>query len=185
MHTKDSVSAGFIAFSGLAKTMSKQTTSHSSVRIAGQYLYKDDQFDKGGQWEWFADEQGYATITDTSTSNAHLSANIDEDIKIDLNPYGKDHTFTWNFSCSGKVTVEQNYQCKLPTPPVFQGMPHTTIRVRPEAIVVASKNVSLGSYFTTTDKLRVEATKTFPHPALLEIEIIATPLTKEPTKSAL
>lgn len=173
--SKDSVSAGYIAFSGLTKSITAQGSSYSSVLINGDYSYKEGQFEKEGWWRLFND----TTISDSTHFSAYLNAEIDEDITFDLNPYGKKHTFSWNFSCSGKVTIEQKYTCNLPKPLEFTGRPKITLSVTPQANVTASKTISPSSYFSVTGKRHSYKSNTFYHPATLEITVTAKKALKE------
>ena len=167
--SKDSVSAGYLAFSGLAKSASNIGKSHTSVSIFGQYGYEEGKFLHEGKWEFFDD----VTISDAEKFHVYLNADIDEDISFDLKPYGKEHSFSWNFSCSGKVQIEQVFECKLPKPLKFKGTSKTTIRVTPVAIVTASKTISSSNYFSVIGENYARKKKTFPHPATLEFELTA------------
>lgn len=167
--SEDSVSAGFIAFTGLAKSMAREKSSYPSIMLHGAYDYVEGKFDQGGEWEWSRENM----ITGTTKINASLNADIDEDIEFDLNSYGKKHTFNWNFSCSGEVTMEQTYDCKILGHNIYQGTPETKIRVRPSSKVVATKTISAYGYFSVTGKRRAVVEETFPHAAIHEIAVTA------------
>lgn len=165
----DSVSAGFIAFAGLAKSMAQQTSGYPAMLIDDFYTYAEDEFEQGGTWKL------NPYITETTHFKRTLSADIDEDIEFNLEPYGKKHTFTWDFSCSGEVSMEQSYDCRIIGNKTFKGKPTTTVRVRPSATVTAQKKISPGAYFAVTGKNYAIEHETFEHPAIHEIEVEAKP----------
>ncbi len=165
----DTVSTGLIAFSGLAKSMAKQTSAYPAMDLHGIYRYAEDEFEQGGTWKQ------EPSITDTTHFSRTLNADIDEDIAFNLEPFGKKRTFTWKFSCSGEVGMELTYDCRIIGNTTYEDGPSTTVRVRPFAEVEAKKTISPGAYFTVDGENYSRAHETFEHPAIHEIVVVARP----------
>jgi hypothetical protein len=166
--SQDHVSAGFLAFKGLAASLADADDMAGSI-IRGTYHYNDGAFGQEGRWEWEARGEGSTTRTQT------MAVKIDETIKMILEPYGSNNSLEIQFTCGGKVKLEQKYNQPLYFSEKPAAKPETTIRFKPVAVVTASKELDDGWAFKVTGGRHSSKNKEFPYAATLEIDMKAEP----------
>jgi hypothetical protein len=168
--TKDSVSAGLIAFTGISKSMSRKPMV-TALRIYGDYHYMHGDFDKGGRWKWH--DKG--VIAGQTKQSRTVNGEIDERITIDLKPYGAKQPLRLRYCCTGSVELKQTHGRKMLGKEAPEGKPVTTVRVRPYARIVVTKKVSpeIGFLLEGEEKTTIE--KVFNHAAIHEVELRAEP----------
>jgi len=180
---EDKVSAGLIAFGGLAKSMTESSQRGvSSVQPNCKFNVRDQV------WEWWdsdrekwlpAPRASTCRVSGVTNFNRHLSGEINEEIEFDLSPYGTEKKFTLTFTCDAKVVLEQVHSSRF----VWnrkngqKGIPYTKVRVKPRATVVATKTINAGSYFRIVGEessyFNEEKEAVFEYPATLEFEVEA------------
>ena len=186
--TKDKVSAGFLAFTGLAKSMASRSHSAiSTISAMGRYRYISPDIEEG-KWEWWDDRaeewrpHGWpirAVVSGTTKINGHLNGAIEEEIEFDLAPYGIKQSFTLDFDCDGKVELEQTYASRYvrKAGQSTNSGPVATVSIRPLTTLTATKTMRLSSGFRMVDTGELWFSKTvketFEYPAVLEFKVTA------------
>jgi hypothetical protein len=170
----DKVSAGLLAFDGLAEGMSDTARDTVSTYIADAgYFYRGGAFGEKGKWK-YPDE---VWMTGTENFSRFLTASIEETIEIDLEDLGKEEPIELKVRANGEVKLEQTFGCKQLNRPKGDGSPSVRIRYQPFAKVTASKSISDGMYFDVVTPARDEPLrpvhKTFNYPAVHVVDFEA------------
>ena len=163
------VSAGFISFQGVSEKMEKLSKTISDITLFGIYRYKNGNFPKGGVWQW----NDKNLISGTTHFYNTIDGAINENIKFDLTPYGKNYSFIWNFSEKGVIKFEQTYDCYILGALKYDGFPETTVCVQPFVKLTLTKNINSNPYFKIEGNPNQQVNKKILHEAKHIIKIKA------------
>lgn len=169
--TKDKVSAGFLAFKGLADGMA-QGEDLSGIRVQGNCGFRKSVADGQPELEW----DWTTSITGDSDSTRTLSAKIDETPVVKLEPYGHSGSFDFPISCEGKVALKKAYRENYHLSEKPYGSAEVSVSLVPEALLTASKSIeSFAGFFAVEGELNSSVTKTAKYDATLTFGFDAAP----------
>lgn len=169
--TKDKVSAGFLAFTGLADGMA-QGEELSGIRVHGNCGFRKSIADGHPELEWI----WTTNIDGDSGSTRTLSAKIDETPAVKLEPYGHSGSFDFPISCEGTVALKKAYQENYHLSEKPYGSAKVSVSLVPEAVLTASKSIeSYTGFFTVEGELYSSVSKTVKYDAALTFEFDAAP----------
>jgi len=150
----DKISAGFIAFAGLAKSMAT-TTPISAITVSGTFVPNSEET---GEWSWNTFSGG------TSESYRSISGSIDETINIDLKPYGIEGHLDFPVICYGEVRLEKKYRKSYHFVEKPRGARETKVYLTPKMNMTASKSISKGAKFKINGESYSSERKEFAYP---------------------
>jgi hypothetical protein len=164
--SKDNVSAGFLAFKGLAAGMAEHEDA-SGIIVYGNYSQSGNS--EAG-WKWSANSIG------ASSSKRYVSAAIDETLTIDLKTYGSNHSFELLIACTGKVMLHKKYKRDYHFTEKPFGQIKTSIELTPQLTITASKTIegNYSQYFSVEGESSPEVSKDIDSEAKLVFDFDAT-----------
>jgi hypothetical protein len=170
--TDDKVSAGFLAFKGLADGMAEDDDL-AGVTVYGNFTYRkaDTEGEPELEWKWDTNLVG------SNNSTRYLSAKIDETPTVDLQAYGVDKTFDFPITCEGKVGLKKTYQDQYYLFEKPRGKTKTSVSLTPEVEITASKNIesNYSGFFKVEGEESSSLSKTIKYDAALHFEFDADP----------
>ncbi|QTN32486.1 hypothetical protein HZ994_09145 [Akkermansiaceae bacterium] len=170
--TEDKVSAGFLAFTGLADGMA-ESGDLAGITVHGNFTYRENIAEGAPEldWEWDACHTGDNNMT------RFMSAKIDETPTVELAPYGSDKSFEFPVSCVGKVGSKKTYREQYHLYENPRGKAKTSVSLTPEVEITASKTIEsdYAGFFTVEGEGSSTNSKTLSYDAALVFEFGAAP----------
>lgn len=170
--TADKVSAGFLAFKGLAAGMAEDDDL-SGIIVYGNFTDRNPDTESKPELHWKWD----TNLIGSNNATRYVSAKIDETPTVDLKAHGVDKSFDFPISCEGKVGLKKTYQEQYYLFENPRGKAKTSVSLTPEVEITASKTIE--SNYTGLFKVEGEenssVSKTIKYDAALLFEFDATP----------
>lgn len=170
--TADKVSAGFLAFKGLAAGMA-EGDDLSGVTVYGNFIYLKPNTAGAPELDW----KWETNLVGSKNSTRHLSAKIDETPTVDLKAHGVDKSFDFPITCEGKVSLKKSYQEQYYLFENPRGKAKTSVSLTPEVEITASKSIESNyqGFFKVEGEERISVSKTIKYDAALLFEFDAAP----------
>ena len=170
--TADKVSAGFLAFKGLAAGMAEEDDL-SGIIVYGNFSYRKPDTEGAPELDWKWD----ANLVGSNNSTRSLSAKIDEAPTVDLKAHGVDKTFDFPITCEGKVTLKKAYQDQYFLFANPRGKAKTSVSLTPEVEITASKSIesNYSGFFKVEGEESSSVSKTIKYDAALHFDFDAAP----------
>jgi len=170
--TKDKVSAGFLAFKGLADGMAGDDDL-AGIIVYGNFTYLKPNPEGASELDWKWD----TNLSGSNNATRYLSAKIDETPTVDLKPYGVDKSFDFPISCEGKVSLMKDYREDYYLFENPRGKAKTSVSLTPEVEITASRSIesTYTGFFTVEGEENSSVKKTITYDASLLFEFDAAP----------
>lgn len=170
--TDEKVSAGFLAFKGLADGMA-EAEDLAGVTVYGNPSYRkpDPKGTPELDWKWDTGQTGSNNMT------RYVSAKIDETPRVDLEPYGVGKSFDLPISCEGKVSLKKDYRDHYYLSENPRGKARTSVSLTPEVEITADRSIgsNYSGFFKVEGEGNSSASKTIKYDAALLFEFDAAP----------